>query len=489
MKKRFTFIVICAVLFCFAVVYENSSLLKNISFASNSVVITENDNRKFVGAKTFDEMSYKYEDVLNDIKKSFENQKYSVNLKSYKITHDELNQLVNYLINDGYYYVNTSYLYYTDGEYIVSFKPEYLMTPDEVEKYNAEINSSIDEVVKNTSKYKNNIEKLIYIHNYLVENIEYDIDGDNSVNNLYGAFILKKTMCAGYSQAFYHIAEKAGFKTYIVSSETLKHAWNMVNLNGKYYFVDCTWDDPVFDEINLSNDPVSGYGCYKYFMCSEDFFIKNEHNADDFVVNTESVMGIVTSTDYDDFFWRDYQALMKYSNGSWYHDYGYSDKNVHTPRDVKFSIDRITFSNNKNYDKKIVRTISACWKYGFEYYAEFNTTLQSIDDFLYYFKDDGIYKLEEDGRFNGKNDLLVFKNPTEENIYDFAVDTENGSFTVMYGSLNEFTESNGTEKTYNIADYFCKVQKHQYVLDYEVEETGEKVYICTACRKTMKETA
>ncbi len=52
-------------------------------------------------------------------------------------------------------------------------------------------------------------------------------------------------MCVGYAQAFCKIAEKAGIKTYVVSSEKLQHAWNMVNINGEYYFVDCTWDDPV----------------------------------------------------------------------------------------------------------------------------------------------------------------------------------------------------------------------------------------------------
>ncbi len=129
---------------------------------------------------------------------------------------------------------------------------------------------------------------------------------------------------------------------------------------------------------------------------------------------------------------------MKYSNGSWYHDYGYSDNQINYPSDVKFSIDKFTFMDNKSYDEKIVRTIKACWENGSQFYIVFNPTLQNIDGFLYYFKPDGIYRLEENGRFNG--------------------------------------------------NYFCKVQEHQYVLSEEVGNDN-RIYICTACHRTMKEIA
>ncbi|MDE6111341.1 MAG: hypothetical protein K2F65_05435, partial [Eubacterium sp.] len=393
------------------------------------------------------------------------------------------------IINSGYFYINSGYSYKSDGQYVISFDPDYLMNIDEVQKYNAEINSVINDVAAKAASFKNNIEKLIYIHNYIVENIEYSEKEDNAINNLYGALVLKKTMCVGYAQAFCRIAERAGFKTYVVSSEKLKHAWNMVNLNGEYYFVDCTWDDPVFDKVYLSDDPLSGYGCYKYFMCSEELFVKNEHNASDFLVNGENVMGIVSSKAYDTFFWRNYESLMRYSNGSWYHDYSYSGDAVSFPSDVKFSIDKLTFADNKQYDTKTVRTIKACWKYDNQFYIEFNTALQNIDGFLYYFKPDGIYRLEESGRFNGKSDLLVFENPTNESIYDFDIDTENGKFTVMYGRSSEYTDKNATKKEYNISDYFCKVQEHQYVLSEEIESSGDKLYICSACKNTMKEVA
>ncbi len=489
MKKGIAFIAAVAVLLCFAIVYQNAGLTERISFASGRAVLSENKERKFDGSETFDEIAYKYEDAIKYIKECLEKQNASIRLYSYNIKNEDFVTIINYIINSGCYYISNSYAYNSDGQYIVSFDPDYSMNVQEVKQHNEEINSVIDSVAEKAASFKNNIEKLIYIHDYLVENTEYSEEESTTINNIYGALVLKKTMCVGYAQAFCRIAERAGFKTYVVSSEKLHHAWNMVSLNGKYYFVDCTWDDPVFDEINLLNDPVSGYGCYEYFMCSEDFFAKHKHNADDYSVNGENVMGIVTSTEYDGFFWRNFESLMRYSDGSWYHDYSYSDNKVFSPSDVKFSIDRYTFMNNESYDKEIVRTIKACWEYGDRFYIEFFPTIQNIDGFLYYFKPDGIYRLEENGRFNGKSDLLIFDNPGNEDIYDFDIDTENGKFTVIYGGDGELSETNGTQKTYNISDYFCKVQEHQYVLSDEEDGTENKVYICCACHKTMKEIA
>lgn len=487
MKKCIAIITVVAILFCFAFVYKNPDMPKKILFTSGSVVLTENEERRFDGAETFDNIAYKYEDLIKSIKEGFDNQSSAIDLISYHITNDDLNAVIDYIINSGYFYIKNSYSYHSDGQYVVSFNPDYSMGTEEIEKYTKEINSIIDDVAAKASEFKSSIEKLIYIHNYLVENVEYSENIDNDINNIYGALVLKKTMCVGYAQAFCKIAERTGFKTYVVSSEKLKHAWNMVNVNGKYYFVDCTWDDPVFDEISLASNPVSGYGCYKYFMCSEEFFVKNEHNASDYLVNSENIMGVVTSKEYDDFFWRDFEALMKYANGSWYYDYGYNGNEVNYPSDVKFSIDRFTFKDNKNYDNKTVRTIKACWQDGNQFYTEFNPAIQTIGNFLYYFKPEGIYRLEEDGRFNGKSDMLIFENPTNENIYDFDIDAENGKFTVVYGKIYQYTDKNGTEKTYNVSDYFCKVQDHQYVLSEESESTGDKLYTCTACKNTMKE--
>lgn len=489
--KKFIALLFAIGIVCFIWGIYNSDLIDKDLFVSNTTAIHENaENRKYDNIKTFDEISHKYEDAIKKIEKGYQNQSDAIRLRSCKITVDELEDIVKYLkTNYFYYYVESYYTYYSDGQYVTSVSPRYTMTIDEINKNDVIIHSAIDEIAKKASLFKTDIEKLIYIHNYLVENIEYDDHDDYSENNVYGALVLKKTKCVGYSEAFRYIAEKVGLKTYIVSSNKLEHAWNMVNVNGKYYFIDCTWDDPVFEKMNLTNDPLSGYGCYKYFLCSEANYLNSNYKADDWTVNGESIIGIAASTAYDDFLWRDYNSLMKYSKGSWYHDYGYRRDDVKHSKDVEFSIDKITFSDNGNYDKETIRTIQACWKMGMQFYDAFESTLQCIDENLYYFTSDGIYRLEENGKFNGKNDLLIFENPQNNNIYDFVIDVSGGKFTVIYGTNDEYSDKNATKETYNIADYFCKAQDHLYVLDEENSDSDEKVYVCSACHNTMKEVA
>lgn len=454
MKKVISLLM--AVLFVFGVYYviDGAEFKEKVLFSSNETTVTVErySNRKFEGVPTFDDIAFKYSDVIEEIKKGFEKQSKSINLYSYKISVDELKSIAEYLcINNGYYYVENGYGYYEDGKYVREMCPSYIMSIEDVKKNNTEINKVINDVAQKAAAFKTDIEKLIYVHDYIVDNINYV---ENSNNNIYGALVLKNSMCVGYAEAFSSIANKLGYKTYVVSSTELEHAWNMVLLDGCYYFVDCTWDDPVFSDMYLSTDPVSGYGCYNYFMCSQDMIYNDKHNASDWEINGMNIMDTAKSKLYDDFFWRDYESLMRYSNGNWFHDYGYGEDKINYIKDVKFSIDRINFSDNVNCDIKIVRTINACWKTGPQFYLSFESTLQTLNDSVYYMTESGIYRLTDGGRFNGKDDELIFKNPTDENIYDFDIDASKGTFKVVYGSTDEYTENNASEIEYNIADYF-----------------------------------
>lgn len=44
--------------------------------------------------------------------------------------------------------------------------------------------------------------------------------------------------------------------------ETENHAWNYVQLNGIWYAVDCTWDDPIIIGNGKINESIK----YQYFL-------------------------------------------------------------------------------------------------------------------------------------------------------------------------------------------------------------------------------
>jgi hypothetical protein len=91
--------------------------------------------------------------------------------------------------------------------------------------------------------------QLLLLHDELVRTIEYETSQDQQFNNAYSALIGRKTLCQGYAQSFQMIAQSLGFKVKMVMGESdgVGHAWNIVRLDGQYYHIDVTFDDPVPD--------------------------------------------------------------------------------------------------------------------------------------------------------------------------------------------------------------------------------------------------
>jgi hypothetical protein len=131
-------------------------------------------------------------------------------------------------------------------------------------------------------------EKIKQVHNYLIDTIEYNADTDADISHsIYGAFLKKYSVCDGYAKAFKFILDNidiacvevcgtAQNSTGVIES----HAWNYVLLDGKWYAVDVTWDDPIIVGGNgiLTNDLR-----YNYFLKgSETFF--TSHTEDGYIV-------------------------------------------------------------------------------------------------------------------------------------------------------------------------------------------------------------
>lgn len=79
-------------------------------------------------------------------------------------------------------------------------------------------------------------------------------------SHAYGALVLGRSICTGYTKAFAYVAKKAGLSVLSLSGETTSgaHAWNMVWVDGGWYHVDVTWMDSNSTEIN-----------YTYFMATD----------------------------------------------------------------------------------------------------------------------------------------------------------------------------------------------------------------------------
>ena len=126
---------------------------------------------------------------------------------------------------------------------------------------------------------KNDIEKMRYIHDYLVDTIEYDQKFvEKNIYNIYGALVPKTCVCEGYAKASQYLLNEAGLENIIITGtatnsdgKTENHAWNYVNIDEKWYAIDTTWDDPII----VGGGKLTNTIRYRYFLKGSSTMNKN----------------------------------------------------------------------------------------------------------------------------------------------------------------------------------------------------------------------
>lgn len=102
-------------------------------------------------------------------------------------------------------------------------------------------------------------------------------------------------VCQGYTMAYRLLLNRAGVTSSWVQSDSLRHVWSLVQLDGAWYHIDVTWDDSTWFA-------KSGR---KYFCISEEKMKSAELRhleKDDWVYGTDVQ---ADSKKYDNYYWRD----------------------------------------------------------------------------------------------------------------------------------------------------------------------------------------
>lgn len=166
--------------------------------------------------------------------------------------------------------------YINCGEEVNYFSNGY-NSKEEVERDLKRIESVRDRIL--THKTGDAYKDIKLIHDYLVYNLEYDTTvAKNHIYDIYGALVNHECVCEGYAKALKYMMDSLGMETIIVTGKGTntegkqeRHAWNYINVDGKWYGVDATWDDPII---------IGGYRDkeiqYTYFLKGSDVF-NNDH--------------------------------------------------------------------------------------------------------------------------------------------------------------------------------------------------------------------
>ena len=124
--------------------------------------------------------------------------------------------------------------------------------------------AAVNQVVKDGMSEE---EKVKAIHDYLIYSANYVNNGDYQhaekwASGAGGVLIHKEGVCNSYAIAFYMMAVSAGLDCRYVTgtADGGGHAWNQVKVDGKWYYIDCTWDDPIM------NGHSGGGEGYEYYL-------------------------------------------------------------------------------------------------------------------------------------------------------------------------------------------------------------------------------
>lgn len=161
---------------------------------------------------------------------------------------------------------------------------EYIFTKEEYEMRKAQLDEVCNEIIASLSDPEDEWQTELEIHDYIIGKCRYKIvEGEHVYSSAYGALVNGEAGCEGYSKAMQLLLDKVGIENYVIcgnaenkDNRATPHMWNIVNINGDFYHLDCTWDDPDTGEKDKT------YENHLYFNVDDKTISKTHSDFSDY---------------------------------------------------------------------------------------------------------------------------------------------------------------------------------------------------------------
>lgn len=189
-------------------------------------------------------------------------------------------RLVGYIIeeNPHLFHLETAQFYYTRVGTTVTIRAEGVYSPSEYREIYGQLLDRVDHILEMAACCHTEYAKMLFLHDYLAENITFDIPGNDprsvrESHTIVGALLRGVCVCDGFARAYRLLCDQMHLSCTVVIGESTEadnekaHAWNLVKINGCVYHVDVTWDSRMIADSCFVPD--------YYFLRSDAAFAKD----------------------------------------------------------------------------------------------------------------------------------------------------------------------------------------------------------------------
>ncbi len=155
----------------------------------------------------------------------------------------------------------------------ITFSGTYSMTAEEIGQTQLLIVQRLRDCFAQIPLNEDEYNTVKYLYEWLINNTEYDKTAENN-QNICSVFLQGKSVCQGYAKAMQYMLQQAGIQCLLVTGFTNgeRHGWNLVRVNGNYYYLDPTWGDASYTSNgtdNIAQAYVPSIN-YDYFLVTTD---------------------------------------------------------------------------------------------------------------------------------------------------------------------------------------------------------------------------
>ena len=335
-----------------------------------------------------------------------------IDLSDYPMTSSEFRLAYRTLLNSHpeLFYVSSGYSFYFDGTYVTGLLPKYKYTADELPEKVAMFNRELNKIVNYANRANTTVGKLLLASDYMCVHFEYDYPAF-AIHSPEEMFEKGRGVCQAYTMIYSAVCNRLGIENTTASSDAMNHTWNLVKVNGSWYHVDVTWNDPIADAPYRA--------MHNNFLRSDEGIAAEGHY--NWVTSVTA-----TNTKYDNYFWNDIDHAVSLRGNLIYF----------TPHCGGYPEGRICTGNIANGEVK--DALSYKVKLSGSYYPDMNP-VWATSDAVYFSMADTVYSMPLSGgtpkavfSANDRSEYLAYFYLSGSTMYVTARSLKNYNSTTVY---------------------------------------------------------